>query len=100
MEVELLRREENLITVKVRGETHTLLAPIADLLQDMDEVLFAGFDVPHPLKEEGVLTVRVKEGVSPEEVVFKALDSLKRIFSTVKSDLETQLKKSAQVEVT
>ncbi len=99
MEVELLKKEENLITVKVKGETYTLLAPITDLLQDMDEVIFAGFDVPHPLKEEGVLAVRVKEGSSPEEVIFKALDNLKRIFSSVKSDLEAQLRKSAQIEV-
>lgn len=93
MELKVEKREGNLLSVRVYGETYTLLDPLTDVLLRMDGVEFAGYDVPHPLKEEGVLTVRTRDGTSPEEVIIEALKRLKAEFERVKSDIEQQLKR-------
>ncbi|MGB9631175.1 MAG: RpoL/Rpb11 RNA polymerase subunit family protein [Candidatus Methanodesulfokora sp.] len=93
MELKVEKREKNLLSVRVYGETYTLLDPLTDVLLRMDGVEFAGYDVPHPLKEEGVLTVRTKDGVSPDKVIIEALNRLKEEFGRIKPDVEQQLKK-------
>ncbi len=62
--------------VLIRGETHTLLSPLVEELNSLEEVEFAGYDVPHPLKEESVLFLRVKEGLNPREVLKRAVREL------------------------
>ncbi len=72
MEVEVKEVGPSEIRVVVRGETHTLLAPLIEELNARDDVEFAGYDVPHPLKEEGVIYLRVKDGLDPKKVLREA----------------------------
>lgn len=76
MEVEVVKVSGNEIRLIVRGETYTLLDPLVDELNSLEEVEFAGYDVPHPLKEESVLFLRVREGMDPREVL---RDSVRRL---------------------
>ncbi|ACB06884.1 hypothetical protein D9Q81_03895 [Candidatus Korarchaeum cryptofilum] len=76
MEIEVVDVSRNEIRVLIRGETHTLLSPLVEELNSLDEVEFAGYDVPHPLKEESVLFLRVKEGMNPREVLKGAIRRL------------------------
>jgi DNA-directed RNA polymerase subunit L len=93
VELKIEKKEKNLLSIRVYGETYTLLDPLTDVLLRMDGVEFAGYDVPHPLKEEGVLTVRTRDGVSPDKVILEALNKLKAEFGKIKPDVEQQLKK-------
>jgi len=76
LEVEVVKVSGNEIRLIVRGETYTLLDPLVDELNSLEEVEFAGYDVPHPLKEESVLFLRVREGMDPREVL---RDSVRRL---------------------
>ncbi len=76
MEIEIVNISSNEIRVLIKGETHTLLSPLVEELNSLEEVEFAGYDVPHPLKEESLLFLRVKEGMNPREVLKEAIKGL------------------------
>ncbi len=76
VDIEVIKVSNNEIRVIVRGETYTLLDPLVDELNSLEEVEFAGYDVPHPLKEESVLFLRVKEGLNPRDVLKESLRRL------------------------
>ncbi len=90
MEVSI-ERDGDLVTVRVRGETYTLLDPLVKALHQVG-VDFAGYDVPHPLKEEGVLYVRSREG-DPVRKIFEALDRLREEFSSLRESVEEELRR-------
>ncbi|RLG42502.1 MAG: DNA-directed RNA polymerase subunit L, partial [Thermoproteota archaeon] len=76
LRVEIKRTKPNEAEIEVYGETYTLLVPLAQSLISLSYVEFAGFDVPHPLEEKGILYVRVREG-DPVDAVFEAINNLK-----------------------
>ncbi|MCS7102927.1 MAG: hypothetical protein NZ992_03490 [Candidatus Korarchaeum sp.] len=76
MDLEVINVSSKEIRVVVRGETYTLLDPLVDELNSMEEVEFAGYDVLHPLKEESVLFLRVRDGLNPKDVL---KDSVRRL---------------------
>ncbi len=90
MEVSV-ERDGDLVTVRVRGETYTLLDPLVKALHEVG-VDFAGYDVPHPLKEEGVLYVRSKDG-DPVRKIFEALRRLRGEFGSLKESIEGELRR-------
>ena len=86
LKVEIRRTKPNEAEIEVYGETYTILVPLASSLLSLDHVEFAGFDVPHPLEEKGVLYVRVKEG-DPIDAIFAAINNLKKEYNELKSSL-------------
>ncbi len=90
LRIEIKRTKPNEIEIDVYGETYTLLVPLAQSLLALDHVEFAGFDVPHPLENKGVLYVRVKEG-DPLDAVFTAIKNLKDEYNELKSSLLEEL---------
>lgn len=91
MELEVMSVSGNEIRILVRGETHTLLNPLVEELNSLEEVEFAGYDVPHPLKEESVLFLRVREGLNPREVLRKGIESLLSKFESIERSFIEQL---------
>ncbi|MEM0295391.1 MAG: RpoL/Rpb11 RNA polymerase subunit family protein [Candidatus Korarchaeum sp.] len=69
LDIEVINVSSKEVRVVVRGETYTLLDPLVDELNSLEEVEFAGYDVPHPLKEESVLFLRVRDGLNPRDVL-------------------------------
>lgn len=92
LRIEIKRTKPNEAEIEVYGETYTLLVPLAQSLISLNYVEFAGFDVPHPLEEKGVLYVRVKEG-DPIDAVFEAINNLKKEYGELKSSLLEELAK-------
>ncbi|HIE22684.1 MAG TPA: hypothetical protein EYP68_00440 [Candidatus Korarchaeota archaeon] len=90
LKIEIKRTKTNEAEIEVYGETYTLLVPLAQSLLLLDNVEFAGFDVPHPLEDKGVLYVRVKDG-DPINAVFEAINNLKSEYSELKSSLLEEL---------
>ncbi len=95
LRIEIKRTKPKEAEIEVYGETYTLLVPLAQSLLSLDFVEFAGFDVPHPLEEKGVLYVRVKDG-DPIDAVFAAINNLKKEYSELKSSLLKELNKLKQ----
>ncbi len=92
LRIQIKKTKPNEAEIEVYGETYTILVPLAQSLLSLSRVEFAGFDVPHPLEEKGVLYVRVKEG-DPIDAVFVALNNLKKEYSELKSSLLEELEK-------
>jgi DNA-directed RNA polymerase subunit L len=95
LKIEIKRTKPNEAEIEVYGETYTLLVPLAQSLLSLDNVEFAGFDVPHPLEDKGVLYVRVKDG-DPISAVFEAINNLKSEYSELKSSLLEELDRLKQ----
>jgi DNA-directed RNA polymerase subunit L len=91
MEIEVVNVSRNEIRVLIRGETHTLLSPLVEELNSLDEVEFAGYDVPHPLKEESILFLRVREGLNPREVLKGAIRELIRKYEVIENSFIEEL---------
>uniref|UniRef100_A0A7J3ZJL9 DNA-directed RNA polymerase subunit Rpo11 n=1 Tax=Fervidicoccus fontis TaxID=683846 RepID=A0A7J3ZJL9_9CREN len=71
------KREENLVRIRVRGETHTLGNLIAKELQRREDVELAYYNIEHPLERSFVLLIRTKKGRDPLEVLQDSLRSLR-----------------------
>ncbi|MCC6029112.1 MAG: DNA-directed RNA polymerase subunit L [Candidatus Korarchaeum sp.] len=91
MEIEVVNVSRNEIRVLIRGETHTLLSPLVEELNSLDGVEFAGYDVPHPLKEESILFLRVREGLNPREVLKGAIRELIRKYEVIENSFIEEL---------
>ncbi len=91
MEVIIKEKSSTELEVRVKGETYTLIVPIAEKLSEFDEVVFAGYDVPHPLVEEGVIYLRVKEGVDPLLMLRRATEAVIREFEELESSFKEEL---------
>ncbi len=91
MEVEVKEKSNTELEVRVKGETYTLIVPIAEKLSEFDEVVFAGYDVPHPLVEEGVIYLRVREGSDPLSLLRKATEMVIKEFEELESSFKEEL---------
>jgi len=91
MEVEVKEKSNTELEVRIKGETYTLIVPIAEKLSEFDEVVFAGYDVPHPLVEEGVIYLRVREGSDPLSLLRKATEMVIKEFEELESSFKEEL---------
>lgn len=97
MDIEVKEISNSEIRIFVKGETYTLLTPIVEELNSREDVEFAGYDVPHPLKEEGIIFLRVKDGLDPKKILREAVkrlieeyDGLERSFRKEMERLATE----------
>lgn len=62
MEVEVLNKDEESMTIKLIGEDHTLCNVLRKVLNDDESVAAASYSIEHPLLEHPKLHVKVKKG--------------------------------------
>ena len=72
MKVKILKRTDNELKIEVEGEGHSLLNLLQKTLLEDDTIEMAGYDVPHPLVDSGILYIRTKERQNPEDVINEA----------------------------
>ncbi len=72
MEVKILKRTDNELKIEVEGAGHSLLNLLQKILLEDDTIEMAGYDVPHPLFDGGILYIRTKEKQNPEAVINEA----------------------------
>ncbi len=95
MEIEVEEVGPSEIRVVIKGETHTLLSPIVEELNTRDDVEFAGYDVPHPLKEEGVIFLRVRDGLDPRKILREAVEKLIKEYEGLEKSFREELERLA-----
>jgi DNA-directed RNA polymerase subunit L len=77
MELTIVNKTENEISLEVAGESHTLLNTLKTALLNNTHVEIATYDIKHPTISEPVLFVRT-DGADPIEVIKKASEELVR----------------------
>lgn len=72
MKVNILKKTDNEMKIEIEGAGHSLLNLLQKTLLEDDTIEMAGYDVPHPLFDRGILFVRTKGKQNPEEVIKEA----------------------------
>ena len=81
MKVNVLKRSKGLMKVEVEGEGHSFGNLMQETLLEDKTVDWAGYDQPHPLFRQSIITVRMKGEAQPD----KALD---RASKKIRSDTQ------------
>lgn len=72
MKIKVLKQTDNELKLEIEGEGHSLLNLLQKALLEDDNIAMAGYDVPHPLFDRGVLYVQTKDKQNPEDVLKEA----------------------------
>lgn len=75
MELTIVNKTKNEISLKVAGESHTLLNTLKTALLNNKHVEIATYDIKHPTISDPILFVRT-DGTDPIEVIKKASGEL------------------------
>ena len=78
MKVTVLKRAKGLLKVEVEGEGHTFGNLLQETLLEDKNVDWAGYDLPHPLFSQPVVTVRMKGEGSPEKALERASKKIRQ----------------------
>ena len=60
----------------IRGETHTLGNALRNVILQNPNVIFCGYDMPHPAEDQMFLRIQTVEGVSAQDALRKGLKDL------------------------
>ena len=92
MNVKILQSTDNELKIEVEGEGHSLLNLLQKTILEGEGVEMAGYHVPHPLFDRGILYVNTKEKLTPESVIE---DAAKKVLDLSK-DFEKSFKKASK----
>ncbi|MCW4015584.1 MAG: DNA-directed RNA polymerase subunit L [Candidatus Bathyarchaeota archaeon] len=72
MKVNVLKSADNELKIEVEGAGHSLLNVLQKTLLEDESIEVAGYHVPHPLIDSGILYVHTKDKQKPEAVILTA----------------------------
>ncbi|MBT8171789.1 DNA-directed RNA polymerase subunit L [Candidatus Bathyarchaeota archaeon] len=72
MKVNVMKSSENEIKLEVEGAGHSLLNVLQKTLLTDEKIEIAGYHIPHPLIDSGILYVQTKENYKPEVAILEA----------------------------
>ena len=72
MKVNIVKKTDNELKVEVEGAGHSLLNVLQKTLLEDDTIEVAGYHVPHPLIDSGILYVHTRGKKNPEAVIAEA----------------------------
>lgn len=72
MNVKVVKRSKGLLKVEIEGEGHSFGHLLQESLLDDKTVDWAGYDLPHPLFSQPIVTVRMKGEATPEKALERA----------------------------
>lgn len=92
MKINIVKSSDNELKIEVEGGGHSLLNVLQKTLLEDDNIEVAGYHVPHPLIDSGVLYVHTKTKQKPEEVI---LEATKKVLDLSK-DFQKSFKKASK----
>lgn len=92
MQLKILDKKPNELTLEVEGEGHTLCNLLESTLLEDDEVEFASYNISHPLVANPVITVRTKGNKTPEEALKEAAEKILKKGRELREEFEKALK--------
>ena len=72
MKVNVLKKTDTELKIEVEGAGHSLLNVLQKTLLEDDQIEMAGYHVPHPLIDSGILYVYTKEQQNSSEAINEA----------------------------
>lgn len=96
MKVNVIKNSDNEMKLEIEGAGHSLLNVLQKTLLQDSTIEVAGYHVPHPLIDTGVLYVHTKGKQKPETVI---IDATKKILDLSKDFQETFKKASKSYKV-
>ena len=78
MNVKVLKRSKGLLKIEVEGEGHTFGHLLQEALLEDKNVDWAGYDLPHPLFNKPIVTVRMKGEAAPEKALERAAKKIRQ----------------------
>ena len=72
MKVNVVKSSDTELKIEVEGAGHSLLNVLQKTLLEDSNIEVAGYHVPHPLIDSGILYVHTKGNQNPETVVVEA----------------------------
>lgn len=80
MELKIVTLRDDFIEIEVENEDPSILDSLAEILQKMDEVEYAGVVIEHPLTMKSILRVKTdKQKILAKDALTKALNELSKI---------------------
>ncbi|MDG6222699.1 MAG: DNA-directed RNA polymerase subunit L [Candidatus Bathyarchaeota archaeon] len=92
MKVNVIKSSENELKIEIEGAGHSILNLLQKTLLEDSEIEVAGYHVPHPLIDSGVLFVHTKDKLKPEDAI---LGATKKVLDLSK-DFHTAFKKASK----
>jgi DNA-directed RNA polymerase subunit L len=92
MELELLGKDEDSMTIKLVGEDHTLCNVLRKTLHEDKYVIAASYAIEHPLLEHPKFYVKVKKGRSSRRALTDAAGRIIENCDELRSELLKALK--------
>jgi len=93
MELELVKKENGSLLVKIVGETHTLCNLLREELNKDENVVSAAYTIEHPSTESPKFHAKIKKGKSPERTLSNAADRIVEQLEDLRKQLQKVLKK-------
>lgn len=92
MKVNVLKKTDNELKIEVEGAGHSLLNMLQKTILEDDRIEMAGYHVPHPLIDSGILYVHTREQQKPSDAINEAT---KKVLDLSK-DFQKSFKKAAK----
>lgn len=92
MKVNVLKKTDNELKIEVEGVGHSLLNMLQKTILEDDRIEMAGYHVPHPLIDSGILYVHTREQQKPSDAINEAT---KKVLDLSK-DFQKSFKKAAK----
>ena len=92
MKVKVLKSTDNELKIEVEGEGHSLLNLLQKTILEGEGIEMAGYHVPHPLFDRGILYVHTKEKLNPQSVIE---DAAKKVLD-INKDFQKSFKKASK----
>jgi DNA-directed RNA polymerase subunit L len=92
MKIKVLKRTDNELKLEIEGEGHSLLNLLQKALLEGSNIAMAGYDVPHPLFDRGILYIQTKGKQDPEDVIKEAVKKIQ----SLNKDFDKSFKKASK----
>jgi len=93
VELELLSKDEDSMTIKLVGEDHTLCNILRKALHEDKHVISASYVIEHPILEHPKFYVKVRKGRSPRRALTDAAGRIIESCDELHNELLKALKK-------
>ncbi len=91
MEIKVLRQTRDELVLEIMGEDDTLGNLISKEAMKHPKVLYSTYRIPHPLQNKLELTIKLKEGADPGEVLVEIVENIRKILNEFRREVSKKL---------
>ncbi len=91
MEIRVLRHTKDELVLEIMGEDDTLGNLISKEAMKHPKVLYSTYRIPHPLQDKLEITIKLKEGVDPGEVLVEVVENIRKILNEFRREVSKKL---------